>query len=99
MNRVLLTLVVLAASNARCSPARSERQAVQPARIQSSCMTQTTLQLSDGNFVIITLEDARNIRTAVEHYLATGKPKLEQPVPPPGDPVSTITQFPPGVII
>ena len=53
-------------------------------------MNQATLETPGGE-VVITLEDAKAIRAAVETYLKTAKPKLETAVSMPEDPVIDFT--------
>jgi hypothetical protein len=54
------------------------------AAAQLNCREQATLPLG-GATRVITLDDARRIKTVLETYLATAKPKLDPPVTPPGD--------------
>jgi len=73
---LLFAGLALAAIHAGCSPARSEHASTDP--------QQTTLTIRDRDW-IITLKDAQDIRAAVDQYLATARPPLQEGVSRPGD--------------
>jgi hypothetical protein len=52
---------------------------------QLNCRDQATLPLA-GATRVITLDDARRMKSVLETYLAKTKPALDPPVRPPGDP-------------
>lgn len=81
MNRSVqarLSIIALVAC-AACSPARTGRLM---ASEDLTCMQQTTY----GGGLVITMEDARKIRAALDRYLPTVKKELQKEVVGPGDP-------------
>ena len=77
----LVAILALACSQAATSPP----EVIRGTEVPESCRQQTTLRLGDSD-VVVTLDDARAIRAAVEKYLIEKKPKLEDEVYWPPDP-------------